>query len=71
MKTKAIVVQFRNQTLNLPAGLRVKPVAPYPTQTRPQFWLDEFPEDIFPRNSIVRHDAEHYGVWLEQSEVEE
>ncbi len=70
MKTKSVTVKFKGQDLALPAGLRVKPVAPYPTQTRPQFWLDEFPADIFPRGSMILHDAEHYGVWLEAGEVQ-
>jgi hypothetical protein len=70
MKTKQVTVSFKGQSLALPAGLRVKPVAPYPTQVRKQYWLDEFPADLFPPNSIIRHDAVHYGVWLEESEVQ-
>jgi len=70
MKTKAVTVQFRGHALTLPEGLQVEPVAPYPTQNRPQYWLKEFPEALFPQGSIERHDAIHYGVWLEESEVE-
>jgi hypothetical protein len=51
------------KTVNLPAGLRVEPVTRYPTQTRPQFWLTEFPASLF--SDFERHDASHYGVWLE------
>lgn len=69
--TKLTEVDLKGRKLTIPAGLRAAPVAPYPTQTRPQFWLEEFPTDLFPPNSIERHDAVHYGVWLEQSDVEE
>lgn len=70
MKTKQVTVIFRGTELSLPAGLRVKPVTPYPTQTRPQYWLDEFPADLFPTGSMIRHDAVHYGIWLEESDIE-
>lgn len=45
----------------VPAGLRVR-FLPDPSGGR--FVLDEFPEDLFPANSLVRHDAEHYGLPL-------
>lgn len=58
------------KTVAIPAGLRVKPVTRYPMQTRPQFWLDEFPPDLFPPGSIQLHDAQHYGVWLELHQLD-
>lgn len=39
--------------------------------TAGKFWLDEFPADLFPPNSFVRHDAVHYGIVVEPEEVEE
>jgi hypothetical protein len=54
-------------TTNIPAGLRVL-LLKYPTGNH--YVLDEFPVDIFPLGSIVRHDAEHYGLPLTPEEVE-
>lgn len=51
--------------ITLPEGLRV---APIPGQVG-KYWLDEFPADLFPANSMIRHDAVHYGVWLTEEEV--
>jgi hypothetical protein len=48
----------------IPAGLRVAP-----TGRKGEFWLDEFPPDIFPRGSIALHDAIHYGVTYHADEV--
>ena len=35
-----------------------------------KYFLEEFPVAIFPLNSIIRHDAEFYGIVLEANEVE-
>lgn len=72
MKTKAITKRFGPScgtvhTVTLPAGLRVKPIKE--GGTKGKYFLDEFPSDIFPPKSIVLHDAVHYGVVLEPSEV--
>jgi hypothetical protein len=58
----------RKQPVTVRAGLRVVPITE--GSTKGKFWLDEFPESDFPRRSTLRHDAEHYGVVLEASEVE-
>lgn len=56
------------QRVTVRAGLRVVPITE--GSARGKFWLDEFPEEDFPRRSTLRHDAEHYGVVLEPYEVE-
>lgn len=38
--------------------------------TAGQYFVDEFPLDIFPGNSIVRHDAWHYGIVIPSDNVE-
>jgi hypothetical protein len=70
MTTKKVKVTFKKVTYDLPAGLRVKPITPYPTQTRPLYWLDQLPEELFPLGSIQRHDAIHYGLVLEANQVQ-
>lgn len=63
--------------IRLPAGLRVKPVEPYPMQTRPEYFLAEFPVSLpppytsFPIGSFYRHDAIHYGIRLTEDQVQE
>lgn len=65
MKTKACEVEFRNYgKITIPAGLRCSPTS------HEQFFLDQFPEDLFPANSMIRHDATHYGVRLNADQVE-
>ena len=54
-------------TLRIPAGLRVLPITEGATAGK--YWLDEFPEELFPLRSMVRHDAIHYGVTFEAHEV--
>jgi hypothetical protein len=68
VKTKAITVTWRHGQITLPAGLRCTPIRGGSTSGK--FFLDQFPEDLFPRNSIERHDAVHYGVVLEPDQVE-
>jgi hypothetical protein len=71
MKTKLETVkQYGPSKIEstIPAGLRVAPITR--GRTTGKYWLDEFPESIFPRNSIQRHDAEHYGITFEPNEVE-
>lgn len=69
MVSKACEVKFRTYgTLALPAGLRVKEV---PGERGLWFWLDEFPTDLFPTGSMIRHDAVHYGVWLSEDQVQD
>lgn len=63
MVTKACTVQFRGYgSITLPAGLRAK--FAYSAAHADWYWLDEFPPDLFPRNSLILHDAVHYGVLL-------
>ena len=53
----------------VPAGLRCKPVAH--GSGAKGFYLDEFPVDLFPTHSLIRHDATHYGVAIPVDAVEE
>lgn len=53
----------------IPAGLRVIEIQS--GSTKGQYFLDEFPRDVFPRGSIARHDAEHYGITYTRDEVED
>ena len=53
----------------LPAGLRCKVF--HTGQGRQGFYLDEFPRDLFPPSSFIRHDAVHYGVAIPAEAVEE
>lgn len=55
-------------TINLPAGLRVSLIAE--GSNAGNYFLDEFPDDIFPPNSILRHDAEHRGIELTRAQVD-
>ena len=63
--------------IRLPAGLRVKPIPFEPMRNEPMYWLDEFPTDLpkyytsFPINSFERHDATHYGIRLNEEQVQE
>jgi hypothetical protein len=55
-------------TVHLPAGLEVVRLND-PSGGR---WvLDQFPPDLFPIGSIVRHDAQHHGVTIPDRVVEE
>jgi hypothetical protein len=56
--------------IDIPAGLRVSKVEPYGTIEKAYYVLNEFPNDIFPFNSFIRHDAVHYGIPLDESQVE-
>lgn len=66
-------------TIRLPAGLRVKEITGEPRRPRApkQYFLDELPETAsppycaFPRYSVIRHDATHYGVRLEEDQVQD
>lgn len=49
----------------IPAGLEVREIPNRPGE----YWLDDL--SIFPRGSIARHDACHYGVKYTENEVEE
>lgn len=74
MKTKHTTAKVTTggrypQEVEIPPGLRVKIVPPYPMQKAPEYFLDEFPEALFPKGSIILHDAEHYGVRLTASQV--
>lgn len=63
--------------IQLPAGLKVRPVEPYPTQTQPEYFVDELPTNLkppytsFPIDSFYRHDAIHYGIRLTEDQVQE
>jgi hypothetical protein len=46
-------------TGSIPAGLRVIHL---PDPQGGRYVLNEFPETLFPKNSLERHDAEHYGI---------
>lgn len=49
--------------LSLPAGLKTQFMRD--GQQKGFYVLDEFPTAIFPLKSILRHDAEHYGVHID------
>lgn len=71
MKTKACQVEFRGYgTLTLPEGLQVSPMSPLKYSQKKLYFLDEFPESLFPKNSMILHDAIHYGVVLNQEQVQ-
>jgi hypothetical protein len=69
--SKEITMEFGagrlKNTITIPAGTRVQPVKPFPTQTRPLFWVDDL--SFLDRNSITHHDAEHYGITLSADQV--
>ena len=50
---------------DIPAGLEVRQIPNRPGE----YWLDDL--SIFPRGSIARHDAAHYGVCFKADEVTE
>jgi hypothetical protein len=56
-------------TVTIPKGLRCTLITE--GSTKGKFFLNEFPPSIFPFQSIIRHDAIHYGIVLELFEVEE
>ena len=53
----------------LPPGLRCIPCGAGGDGTS-KFLLDQFPPNIFPRNSALLHDAVYYGVILLPDQVE-
>ena len=60
-------LKWRTYTTEIPSGLRVVEILGGSYQG--SFFLDEFPEELFPSGSIIRHDAEHYGVVLNRDQV--
>jgi hypothetical protein len=54
--------------VEVPDGLRVKPVGSSRTGW---YFLDEFPFDVFPRDSFERHDAIHYGLVIQEEHTVE
>lgn len=54
-------------TVDLPAGLRCTPITA--GAAAGGYFLDQFPPDLFPAGSLIRHDAEHYGVRLTAAQV--
>lgn len=48
----------------LPKGLKCTP-----SGMQGQFFLDQFPKEIFPLDSGLRHDAEHYGIFIDAENV--
>jgi hypothetical protein len=71
-KTKSQKVVFKVSRmvyeLDIPAGLRTRLINV--GGTKGSYFLDEFPHELFPANSFVRHDAEHYGIVLTPDQVE-
>jgi hypothetical protein len=59
--------------VDLPAGLRVKQCSETgQTKAEMRTWfVEEFPEEVFPRDSLERHDAIHYGIRLNRGDLEE
>jgi hypothetical protein len=54
-------------TVSLRAGMRCRQITD--GATRGSFWIDEFPADLFPFGSMIRHDAEHYGITVDAEYV--
>lgn len=54
-------------TVNLPAGLKVRPIK----GRAGEYWIDEFPPKIFPKGSMILHDATHYGIVVKEEDVED
>lgn len=54
--------------LDIPAGLRCSMIQE--GGTKGQFFLDEFPSNIFPTGSIILHDATYHGINLTADQVE-
>ncbi len=52
--------------LNIPPGLRVREC----DDGTGQFFIEELPYSIFPKNSALRSDADHYGVRLNRDQVD-
>lgn len=57
-------------TLDLPEGLGVS-LAPEKGLEPAGYWLDEFPENIFPKGSMVLHDAMYRGIRLTEEQVKD
>jgi hypothetical protein len=75
--TKQVKINFgvsnMRYEIELPAGLRVKKITgePMADPENPQYFLDSFPFVLFPVNSFIRHDAVHYGIRLDESQVQD
>jgi hypothetical protein len=71
MKTKRVTVKYgpTQHVVTLPSGLECVQIKTPGRWDAPKYWLDEFPENLFPPDSIEKHDAIHYGVVLMQDQV--
>lgn len=66
--TKQCKVNFREYgEIEIPEGLRVTEIKE--GSTKGSYFLDQFPANLFPPNSIIKHDAVHYGVVLSKDQV--
>jgi hypothetical protein len=63
---KAHYLHYKGYPLHLRAGLRAVFL---PAGSNSRWVLDEFPEDLFPRGSILLHDAEHYGIEIQVEQI--
>ena len=54
--------------IDLPAGLRVREITEGSTKGR--YFLDEFPDELFPTGSIMRWDCEHSSASIPPEDVE-
>ena len=64
---KAVCETSDHGMLDIPAGLVCCQINE--GTAKGNFFLEEFPINLFPINSIVRHDAIHYGVMLTPDQV--
>ena len=72
--TKAVRATFSagqsHYAVDLPAGLRCTTSVRTGTGEHIGYYLDEFPIKLFPARSMIRHDAEHYGLLLTDEQVD-
>ena len=72
MKTRAHSIKFCPGALpyhlEIPAGLDVAMI--HDSQGKGHWMLNEFPQDLFPLGSILRHDITHRYIYLEHDNVE-
>lgn len=57
---------FAYPDFQIPAGLLCTP-----SGMHGQFFLGQLPKDIFPEGSGLRHDAVHYGIFIDAENVED
>lgn len=62
---------YEGSTLSYPDIYLPKGMRCIPSGVQGKFFLDQLPKEIFPSGSCLRHDAEHYGIFIEAENVED